>query len=94
MTIDGAIEILTRAGFKVRPANTNEPWLTLFRIEGEQTDEMPFGPITVYKDACGIYAANGQWIFEKWDYAPGPGPDDVVFAADSLAAAGTICSFI
>jgi hypothetical protein len=31
-----------------------------------------------------IYYEKEQWGFRKWDYCPGPGPDDIDFQSESL----------
>lgn len=34
-----------------------------------------------------IYSEKGHWGFRKWDYAPGPGPDDIDFQTETLEQA-------
>src|SRR5262249_24971870 len=44
----------------------------------------PVDEIVQLGDVSWIYFENAMWGFRKWEYALGPGPDDIDFQAETL----------
>src|SRR5262249_36760243 len=51
---------------------------------GIARSRIPSGKISHFKDVSRIYFENEMWGFRKWEWVPGPGPDDIDFQAETL----------
>lgn len=83
MEIEVAIQRLEAAELTILPRikPSGEGWITIARAidpidEGDGIGSLVDGSIIFYQD--------GNWVFRKWDWVPGPGYDDIDFRNENL----------